>query len=64
MDDLPTRHVRTLLTETELDELHRIKRKLTRKRRTPVTVEHLLREGAQAVLAHYAGPAELPDDEG
>lgn len=47
------RHARTTMTDEQLDELHRIKRMLTRQNGRRVTIEELLQEGVRLVLRHY-----------
>jgi hypothetical protein len=41
------------MTDEQLDELHRIKRMLTRQNGRRVTIEELLQEGVRLVLRHY-----------
>jgi len=47
------RHARTTMTDEQLDELHRIKRMLTRQQGKRVTIEELLQEGVRLVLRYY-----------
>ena len=44
------RHARLTLTEEQLDELHALKRKLSRERGRPVTLDEVLGEGAELRL--------------
>jgi len=47
------RHARFTLQDKALDELHALKRRLARERQVRVTIEDLLQEGVNMVLAHH-----------
>jgi hypothetical protein len=47
------RHAKVMLPDTDLDQLHAIKRQLQRELGRRVTVEDLLREGASMVIRYY-----------
>ena len=57
------RHARTTMTDEQLDELHKIKRMLSRQTGKRVTIEELLNRGVELVLRYYAGVDETHGQE-
>ena len=47
------RHARLQLTDDELDELHRLKRVLSRQQQRRVTLDDLLHRGVELVISYY-----------
>lgn len=55
------RHARLTLPDATLDELHDLKRHLSRERGQPVTLDELLGEGATLLLRYHGRVAERPE---
>ena len=53
------RHARTTMTDDQLDQLHLLKRRLSRERNQRVTIEELLQEGIELLLGYYEAEIDL-----
>jgi len=51
------RHARLTVSDDELDELHRLKRRLARERAEKISLEDLLREAVGLLLRQYGAAA-------